>query len=101
MGTIDRRFRVDAVYVFARSGPFVRVPRPFEAIVFVTPSAQDVSVVSRDGLQRRVPDNDQQPRCASFGEGQGPFGPGFRRHLGREQPPIFPLGQRSMKAQQR
>ena len=31
----------------------------------------------------------------------GPFGPGFVAHLGREEPPIFPLRQRSMKAQER
>jgi hypothetical protein len=28
-------------------------------------------VGSLDGLPGRVHDNDQQPRCASFGEGQG------------------------------
>src|SRR5712691_2910749 len=61
IGTVDRRLGVDAVYVFARSGPFMRVPRRFDAIVFVTASAQDVSAVSRDGLPGRVRDNDQQP----------------------------------------
>jgi hypothetical protein len=48
----------------------VRVPRRFEAIVFVTASAQDVSVGSRDGLPGLVHDNDQPPRCISSGEGQ-------------------------------
>jgi hypothetical protein len=48
----------------------VRVPRRFEAIVFVTASAQDVSVGSRDALTGLVHDNDQPPRCVSSGEGQ-------------------------------
>jgi hypothetical protein len=48
----------------------VRVPRRLEAIVFVTASAQDVSVGYATVLPGRVHDNEQQPRCASFGEGQ-------------------------------
>jgi hypothetical protein len=70
MGTVDRRLGIDAVYVCARSGPFVRVPRWFIGIVFITASARDVLAVSRDGLSGHGPDSDHQPRRASFGEGQ-------------------------------
>ena len=41
--------------------------------------------MSRDGLSGRVRDNDQQPRYASFGEGQG-LAPIGRRTLGPSWP---------------